>query len=154
MDCSPSGSSVSGISQARILKWAAISFSRGSSWSRDQTHDSCIAGGLLHWRKILYSRATGRGLSDSVLWATHTHTHVYTYIYSFLFIHIYTHIQEEGAATHFSVLACSIPWIEEPGRLQSMGSQRVGHNWGNLARVRAHAHTHTFFSIMVYPRRL
>ena len=34
-DCSPSGSSVHGISQARILKWVAISFSRGSSQSRD-----------------------------------------------------------------------------------------------------------------------
>ena len=32
-------------------------------------------------------------------------------------------------ATHFSTLAWKIPWTEEPGRLQSMGSQRVGHNW-------------------------
>ena len=32
-------------------------------------------------------------------------------------------------ATHSSILAWRIPWIEEPGRLQSMGSQRVGHNW-------------------------
>ena len=31
-------------------------------------------------------------------------------------------------ATHFSILAWKIPWTEEPGRLQSMGSQRVGHN--------------------------
>ena len=31
-------------------------------------------------------------------------------------------------ATHSSILAWKIPWIEEPGRLQSMGSQRVGHN--------------------------
>ena len=30
-------------------------------------------------------------------------------------------------ATHSSILACRIPWTEEPGRLQSMGSQRVGH---------------------------
>ena len=30
-------------------------------------------------------------------------------------------------ATHFSILAWRIPWTEEPGRLQSMGSQRVGH---------------------------
>ena len=41
---SPPGSSVHGISQARILEWIAISFSRGSSWPRDQTHVSCIAG--------------------------------------------------------------------------------------------------------------
>ena len=32
-------------------------------------------------------------------------------------------------ATHSSTLAWKIPWTEEPGRLQSMGSQRVGHDW-------------------------
>ena len=32
-------------------------------------------------------------------------------------------------ATHSSILAWRIPWTEEPGGLQSMGSQRVGHNW-------------------------
>ena len=35
---------------------------------------------------------------------------------------------EEGMATHSSILAWRIPWTEEPGGLQSMGSQRVGHN--------------------------
>ena len=35
---------------------------------------------------------------------------------------------EKGMATHCSILAWRIPWIEETGRLQSMGSQRVGHN--------------------------
>ena len=34
----------------------------------------------------------------------------------------------EGMATHSSILAWRIPWIEEPGGLQSMGSQRVGHD--------------------------
>ena len=34
---------------------------------------------------------------------------------------------EEGMATHSSILAWRIPWTEEPGRLQSMGSQRVRH---------------------------
>ena len=54
MDCSPQGSSDHGISQARILEWAAISFSRGSSWPSDRTRVSCVAGGLLHCRWILY----------------------------------------------------------------------------------------------------
>ena len=48
-DWSPRGSSVHGIFQARILKWVADSFSRGSSWSRDRTcvsSISCIAGGF------------------------------------------------------------------------------------------------------------
>ena len=35
---------------------------------------------------------------------------------------------EKEMATHSSILAWRIPWTEEPGRLQSMGSQRVGHN--------------------------
>ena len=43
MDCSPPGSSVHGISQAGILEWVAISFSRGSSQLRDRTHVSCIS---------------------------------------------------------------------------------------------------------------
>ena len=36
-------------------------------------------------------------------------------------------------ATHSNVLAWRIPWTEKPGRLQSMGSHRVGHNWSDLA---------------------
>ena len=44
MDCSPSGSSVHGILQERILEWVAIPFSSGSSWLRDRTWVSCIAG--------------------------------------------------------------------------------------------------------------
>ena len=40
LDCSPPGSTVRGILQARILEWIAISFSRGSSWPRDQTRIS------------------------------------------------------------------------------------------------------------------
>ena len=43
-DCSPAGSSVHGILQARILEWSVMPFSRGSSQSRDQTQVSCIAG--------------------------------------------------------------------------------------------------------------
>ena len=35
---------------------------------------------------------------------------------------------EKGMATHSSILVWRIPWTEEPGRLQSMGSQRVGHD--------------------------
>ena len=52
MDCSPPGSSVHGISQARILEWAAISFSKASSPPRDWTCISCIG------RWVLYCWAT------------------------------------------------------------------------------------------------
>ena len=43
VDCSPPGSTVHWILQARILEWVAISFSRVSSWPRDQTHISCVS---------------------------------------------------------------------------------------------------------------
>ena len=36
---------------------------------------------------------------------------------------------EKKMATHSNTLAWKIPWMEEPGRLQSTGSQRVGHDW-------------------------
>ena len=44
MDCSPPGCSIHGISQARVLGWVAVSFSRGSSRPRDPTWVSCTAG--------------------------------------------------------------------------------------------------------------
>ena len=46
MDCSPPGSSVHGVLQARILERVAISSSRGSSWPRDQMHTSCTTDGF------------------------------------------------------------------------------------------------------------
>ena len=43
---------------------------------------------------------------------------------------------EKGMATHSSTLAWRIPWTEEPGGLQSMGSQRVGHDWTTNTTLR------------------
>ena len=43
MDCIVPGSSVHGISQERLLEWVAISSSRGSSWPKDQSCDSCVS---------------------------------------------------------------------------------------------------------------
>ena len=42
---------------------------------------------------------------------------------------------EEDIATYSSILAWRIPRTEEPSGLQSIGSQRVGHDWSNLARM-------------------
>ena len=60
MNCSPPGSSVHGTSQARILDWIAISFSKGSSRSRSQTHVSWIN------RWTLY----GGSQQESPIWKT------------------------------------------------------------------------------------
>ena len=44
-----------------------------------------------------------------------------------------TLLLEKAMAPYSGTLAWKIPWMEEPGRLQSMGSHRVGHNWSDLA---------------------
>ena len=49
---------------------------------------------------------------------------------------------EEEMATHSSILTWKIPWTEKPGGLESMGLQRVGHDW---ARAHARTHTHTSY---------
>ena len=61
MDCSPTGSSVPGILQARMLEWVAISFSRGSSQLRDWTQVSRIAGGF-------FTSWATRGAHITVMW--------------------------------------------------------------------------------------
>ena len=52
-------------------------------------------------------------------------------------------------ATYSSILAWEILWKEEPGGLQSMWSQRVRHDWGNLAHT--HTHTHVNPNLPIYP---
>ena len=54
---------------------------------------------------------------------------------------------EEGRATYSSILAWRIPRTEEPGGLQSMGSQSIGHDWWYLAST--HAHTCWNYSCVV-----
>ena len=58
MDCNPLGSSAHEIPQARILERAVISFSKGSSWSRDWSHISCVS------RRNIYHWATGKCTGD------------------------------------------------------------------------------------------
>ena len=45
---------------------------------------------------------------------------------------------EKEMATHFSILAWEIPWTEEPGGIQSMGLQRVGHDWRLYPHTQGH----------------
>ena len=51
---------------------------------------------------------------------------------------------EKEMATHSSILAWRIPWTEEPGRLQSMGLQRIGHNC-DRAHTGTYADTHMVY---------
>ena len=64
MDCSPPGSSVHGILQARVLEWGAISFSRGSSWPRDRTWVSHTVGRRLGYQG---SHMSYKGISKCLL---------------------------------------------------------------------------------------
>ena len=66
-DCSPPGFSVHGILQARILEWVAISFSKGSSRSRDR---SCVSSVSWTGRWILTTRATWEARVFTHLWST------------------------------------------------------------------------------------
>ena len=70
MDCIPPGSSVHGISQARILEWVAILFSKESSQPRDQTHVSCIA---------IWAISNGLWLQYDHCNMSHKHTHSQIY---------------------------------------------------------------------------
>ena len=82
-------------------------------------------------------RATVHGIKKSqMLLSTHTNTTVFpftcwwTLSYSFYsFYLLLVILSEKAMAPQSSTLACKIPWMEEPGRLQSMGSPRVRHNW-------------------------
>ena len=88
VDPSPPGSSVREILQARILEWVAIPFSGGSSWPRDRTWISCIAGRFLPiWatREAKHKPCFSLKLSSPLLlewfpkpyrsWHTPTHLH-------------------------------------------------------------------------------
>ena len=58
---------------------------------------------------------------------------------------------EEGMVAHSTLLAWRISWAEEPGGLQSMGSQRVGHDWSDLTGTRADkVHGQTALRLSLY----
>ena len=63
---------------------------------------------------------------------------------------------EKEMATHSSTLAWKIPWMKEPGRLQSKESQRVRHDWATLPHptscmyIHIHPYTHTTSSLTIH----
>ena len=58
---------------------------------------------------------------------------------------------EKGMATHSGICAWRIPWIEEPGRLQSIELQRVGHDWSDLACTQARTQWLIMLNICLTP---
>ena len=136
MDWSLPGSLVHGILQARTLEWVAISFSKGSSWPRDWTLVSCIPGRFFI---IWTTRAKSQLLLRYFL--------TLRYYDSDKFVDISIIIQRlkaggEGENRGWHGWMASLTrwtwvwassgswwWTGKPGVLQSMESQRVGHDW-------------------------
>ena len=61
---------------------------------------------------------------------------------------------EKGMATHSRILAWRTPWTEEPGGLQSMGLQRVGHDWAtqlNWTKLSCSFTLNIFFCLCIWP---
>ena len=86
MDCSPPGSTVHGILQARILEWVAKPSTRASFQPRNWTVISCAGG---------------------YIFCTHTHTHTHTYTYT----HTHIHIWEKEMSNHPIFLSGESHWL-------------------------------------------
>ena len=129
-DGSPPGSPVPGILQARTLEWVAIAFSIYYNYRYVFTRmllkgfPGCASG------KEPSYQSRRRGNRSSVPGSRRS--------------------SGGGCGSHPSIPAWRIPWTEGPGGLQSMGLQRGGHDWSDLACTRVHLKlTRTFlFSVI------
>ena len=77
------------------------------------------------WPEQLFAKAEWRSRGETVGSSFDTAT----CLFSFLFLALPWVMSEKAMAPHSSTLAWKIPWMEEPGRLQSMGLLRVRHDW-------------------------
>ena len=155
MDCSPPVSSVHGILWARILEWVTVSSSRGSSRLWDRTWVSHIAGRFITIWATRESPKQNGGNNKSIDLSLDRPGFNHQ-VYSMMGFPGGSDIKnlpamqetlvqslgwedtpEKGMVIHSSILACRIPWTEESGGLQSVGLQRVGHDWAT------NTHTHT-----------
>ena len=118
VDCNLLGFSIHRVLQARILKWIAISFSRGSSQPGIEPGSPALQADALP------SEPLGKPTAFTTL--------------------------EKEMATHSSALAWRIPGMEEPCRLLSMGSHRVGHDWSNLAAAAALCYIISMSAIIIW----
>ena len=129
-DGSPPGSPVPGIRQARTLEWVAISFSNAWKWKVKAKSLSRVLLLATPWT-VAYQSPPSMGFSRQEYWSgvLLPWGAMYIYIYMCVCIYIYIYILEQALAAHSSTLAWKIPWMEDPGRPQSMGSLGVGHDW-------------------------
>ena len=129
MDCSLPGSSVHGIMQARILKWIAIFFSRGSSWPRNQTQVSCIAGRFFtNWATreeslcCLKLEGLDKEILDTILPLLKLQAHFRSWQWSpYMYVYTYVSIQCQllSRVQLFLTLWTSLPGSSVNGILQA-----------------------------------
>ena len=109
---------VHGVLKARILKWLAIPFSSGPHFVWTLHHDLSVLGGPKRHGTQFHWARQGCGPCDQMV--------------SFLWLWFSVCLPSDGEkamTTHSSTLAWQIPWTEEPGGLQSIGSLGVEHDW-------------------------
>ena len=97
MNCSPPGSSVHGILQARIVEYVAIPFSRGSSQPGDQTQVSCIAGRVFTvWDTLVHVIWPPSPLHDFKV----RHLHDYCWVTYSMIFHFHWHLEGDHVKGH------------------------------------------------------
>ena len=130
MDCSPPGSSVHGILQARILQWVAISFSRGASRPRDRncvSYVSCSYFSVLIWTSLEAQTAKNLpAIQETQVWSLGREDPL-----------------EKGMAIQSTILAWRIPWTEEPGESHGQRSLEGYSSWGHKESDMTERLTHT-----------
>ena len=94
---------------ASLTWWTWVWVNSGSWWGTGRP-------GVL---RFMGSQRVGHNWATDLIWSD-----IYIYIH-----YIVYYQTEKVMAPHSSTLACKIPWTEDPGRLQSMGLWRVGHDW-------------------------
>ena len=129
----------------RIQRWEVTALVYLTTWIFPQPFH-CLTAPMDHLLHPTISAITGLLLSAR-LWTNvclqlkklqwfMSQNHFFTGLYMFIWGGDIVAIPlKEGMATYSSILAWRIPWTEEPGGLWSIGSQRVGHNWINIART-------------------
>ena len=134
-----------------MLEWVAISFSRILGRSLGQglnprllnwQEDSLRLG---HLESPLKNRLTLKHIHTYIYVFIHTHTYIYMCVC--VYICIYTHIRRKW---QFTPVLLPRKFQEEPGGLQSMGSQRVGHNWATSLSLSLYIYTHTHIYINIF----
>ena len=139
MDCSLSGSSIHGIFQARVLEWIAISMVKNVRTTNEchsnEHHQNLVSGDKIsqdnskeptQLDRDCTPKQTGYRSSDS--WTRRDLSHAGD-VNLELANAPTSPCSENAMAPHSSTLAWKIPWMEEPDRLQSMGSLGVGYDW-------------------------